>query len=148
MGSVLRLVGPTGAGESEDSRPELMLTYACARQRRRGALARHRRQECDPWAAVDADDPDARTLAHAWARGWEQHEAVLTAVGRGAEAAKAGKPAEVCPYPAYSADEDESFLVLHWIWGWRAKGGEVNCRPSAEVIPLPRRAPEAEMSHE
>ncbi len=142
MGSVLRLVG--SAGEiSEDSRTELMLVYACARQRRRGALARHRRQPCDPWAAVDVDDPDARTLAHAWARGWEQHEAVLTAVGRGAEAAKAGESPDACPYPADSEAEDESFLIKHWIWGWRARGGELNCLPSAEVIPLPRRSPES-----
>lgn len=134
---VLRLAGYAG----EDSRPEVMLTYACARQRRRGALARHRRQPLEPWTAVDAEDPDARELAHAWARGWEQHEAVLTAVGRGAMAARHGESFRTCPYPAESGDEDESFLVTHWLFGWRSEGGcaadfPADDEPLAEVVPL------------
>ena len=134
MGQVLRLVG----WADEDCRPELMLVYECARQQRRGALARHRRRPLDPWAAIDPDDPDALELAQAWARGWERHESVLTAVGRGAEAAKAGESPDACPFPVDSDDEDESFLVKHWLFGWRAKGGR--CEPLAEVIPLPRRS--------
>ena len=31
---------------------------------------------------------------------------------------------------------DESFLVKHWLFGWRAKGGR--CEQLAEVIPLHR----------
>ena len=134
MGQVLRLAG---AGD-EDSRPELMLVYECARQQRRGALARHRRQPLDPWGAIDSHDPDARDLAHAWARGWERHEYVLTAVGRGAQAATNGESHRTCPYPAESEDEDERFLVLHWIWGWRSKGGRYTNEQLAEVIPLRR----------
>jgi len=130
MSQVLRLVGYGGA----DSRPALMLDYACARQQRRGALARHRRQPLDPWAVIDADDPDARDLAHAWARGWERHEAVLTAVGRGALAARDGETLKACPYPASSDDEDESYLVKHWLFGWRSEGGR--CEHLAEVVPL------------
>lgn len=134
MTQVLRLVGEL----TEDSRTELMLVYACAQQRRRGALARHRREPCDPWAAIDVDDPDARALAHAWARGWEDHERILTAVGRGAKAAEAGESAEACPYPPDSADEEESFLVKHWLWGWRARGGRCGGEHLATVIPLQR----------
>jgi hypothetical protein len=135
--AVLRLVDEAG----DEGRPGTMLLYACARQRRRGALARHRRQPLDPWSSVDPDDPDARALAHAWARGWEQHEAVLTAVGRGAVAARNGESFRTCPYPADSADEDESFLVKHWLFGWRAEGGcaaDFDEAPLAEVVPLPR----------
>jgi hypothetical protein len=132
MSSVLRLVGSGGG----DSRPEMMLTYACARQQRRGALARLRRQARDPWTSVAADDPDARELAHAWVRGWERHEAVLTAVGRGAVAARNGESYQACPYPAASDDEDESFLVKHWLFGWRSEGGVVECDHLAEVVPL------------
>ncbi len=132
MGQVRRLVGTW----DEDCRTELMLVYECARQQRRGAMARHRRQPLDPWAAIDAADPDARELAHAWACGWERHEAVLTAVGHGAQAAKAGESPEACPYPTDSEDEAESFAVKHWLFGWRAKGGR--CEQLAEVIPLRR----------
>jgi hypothetical protein len=117
MTQVLRLVGSTDAG----GRPAVMLSYACARQQRRGALARHRRQPLDPWGSVDPDDPDARALAHAWARGWQLHEAVLTAVGRGAVAGRRGESYLTCPYPAFSDDEDESVLVMHWLFGWRSE---------------------------
>jgi hypothetical protein len=129
---VLRLAGSGG----EDSRPEVMLTYACARQQRRGALARHRRQPLDPWSVIDTEDPDARELAHAWARGWERHDAVLTAVGRGAVAARNGESYRTCPYPATSDDEDESFLVKHWLFGWRSEGGVIECGHLAEVVPI------------
>jgi hypothetical protein len=135
MSQVLRLVGYG----SDESRPAVMLTYACAQQQRRGALARHRRQPLDPWAVIDADDPDARQLAAAWARGWERHEAVLTAVGRGAVAARKGESHRACPYPADSGeapDSDESFLVKHWLFGWRSEGGVVECDHLAEVVPL------------
>jgi hypothetical protein len=132
MGQVRRLVGVWDS----DCRTELMLVYECARQQRRGAMARHRREPLDPWAAIDPDDPDARELAHAWARGWDRHEAVLTAVGRGAEAAKAGKSTDACIYPPDSEDEDESFLVKHWLFGWRARGGRCEREQLAEVIPL------------
>jgi hypothetical protein len=132
MSEVLRLVGCGGA----ESRPEVMLTYACARQQRRGALARHRRLPMDPWAVIDPDDPDARELAHAWAYGWERHDAILTAVGRGAVAARKGESYKICPYPASSEDEDESFLVKHWLFGWRSEGGVVECDHVADVVPL------------
>ncbi|WP_019875957.1 ribosome modulation factor [Sporichthya polymorpha] len=144
MGQVLRLVGspdPVEVLDAEERRAALVLIYACAQQRRRGALARHRRQPCDPWAFLDPEEPDARVLASAWVRGWEDHEAVLTAVGRGACAAEAGQSPEACPYPADSDDEDESFLVKHWLYGWRARGGRCGGEPRiAPVIPLPRPA--------
>ena len=130
MSQVLRLVG---CG-SDESRPAVMLTYACAQQQRRGALARHRRQPLDPWAVVDTDDPDARELAAAWAHGWDRHEAVLTAVGRGAIAARKGESHRACPYSGES--EDESFLVKHWLFGWRSEGGVVESEHLAEVVPL------------
>jgi hypothetical protein len=90
----------------------------------------------DPWGAVDPADPDARALAHAWARGWEQSGRVLTAVGHGAVAARAGESYRTCPYPTDSADEDERFLVLHWLFGWRSEGGRSECEHLAEVVPL------------
>src|SRR4051794_16814583 len=127
---VLRLVGSGG----EDSRPAVMLTYACARAQRRGALARHRRQPLDPWALIDTADPDARALADAWAWGWERHDAVLTAVGRGAVAARNGESYTTCPYPADG--EDDGFLLKHWLFGWRSEGGTCEHEHLAEVVPL------------
>lgn len=132
MGQLVRL----GGRYDDEGRDAPQLVSECARQRRRGALARHRHEPLEPWVAVDADDPDARELAQAWARGWETSGAVLTAVGRGALAGEQEEPISSCPYDCLSADEDEQFLAWHWLHGWHQRGGRLENDDLAEVVVL------------